>query len=499
VRQLRYTLNTSVFVALCLVLTACDGLIDTPAVPELNVTSADSAAALWQPIYVDSIDVTGLPDPSDPQEGLDEVRTLAGSNTSIRTWNVGAVQAWTEITCKMVAKYNVAPFAERAPDGRYTGRFLPDPQKPFTSPPFAARLYAMISVAQYDALIHTWRLKYTANRPEPATADASIRRAAPGVAMPSWPNADAVVARATVEILATLYPGERATLESLYKEAVDSRIAAGIARRSDVIAGDSIGKRVALRVLQRAQTDKFSAADDQPRWRRVEPTIVTTWPRWACEENPLRPPMLPFFGEVLPWHVADISKVDPGPPPSESDPIFKRDLDEMRSINDNRTREQVRIAAFWEDGAGTATPPGHWMRIAVEQTRSSGLSPVRSARVLAYLATSQHDAAVAAWHTKYRYITARPCTVDPSLRMSAGLPNFPGYTSGHSTFSSAAAEVLSHFFPTQRASYMAMADEAAESRIYSRIHMRIDCEVGKQQGQAVGVAAVQRAQGDAAE
>jgi membrane-associated phospholipid phosphatase len=127
------------------------------------------------------------------------------------------------------------------------------------------------------------------------------------------------------------------------------------------------------------------------------------------------------------------------------------------------------------------------------------MSAIRSARVLAHVATALHDGGVAAWYTKYTYITARPCTLADDISMSAGLPNFPGYTSGHSVFSAAAAEVLAHFFPASASEFRSWAEEAAESRIYSRIHVRTDCEVGVTQGVTVGSAAVERAQKDAAE
>jgi hypothetical protein len=67
-----------------------------------------------------------------------------------------------------------------------------------------------------------------------------------------------------------------------------------------------------------------------------------------------------------------------------------------------------------------------------------------------------------------------------------GLPNFPSYTSGHSTFSAAAAEVLSYLFPRGASSFNDQKDEAAVSRLYAGIHYRSDIEVGKDHGKRVG-------------
>jgi hypothetical protein len=166
-------------------------------------------------------------------------------------------------------------------------------------------------------------------------------------------------------------------------------------------------------------------------------------------------------------------------------------------LTKDRTREQVRIANYWEDGGGTHCPPGHWNLIACNDIRSARVSTIKAARILAYLNIAEHDAAVCCWYTKYKYVTPRPRQVDPSVTMSAGLPNFPGYTSGHSNYSAAAATVLGHFFPANQGNYNAMAVEAANSRVYSRIHVRTDCEVGVTQGNAVGTYAVQRAMKDA--
>jgi membrane-associated phospholipid phosphatase len=89
--------------------------------------------------------------------------------------------------------------------------------------------------------------------------------------------------------------------------------------------------------------------------------------------------------------------------------------------------------------------------------------------------------------------------LDPRIKTTAGLPNFPAYISGHSTFSAAAANILGHIIPEKAAAYEAMAKEASMSRIYGAIHYRSDCEVGLVVGKNVGNYAVQRARTDGAE
>ena len=82
----------------------------------------------------------------------------------------------------------------------------------------------------------------------------------------------------------------------------------------------------------------------------------------------------------------------------------------------------------------------------------------------------------------YFYYNPRPSHLDPELKSIIGLPNFPSYTSGHSTFSGAAAEILSYLFPDNRAEFERLKDEASVSRLYGGIHYRSDLEVGKEHG-----------------
>jgi membrane-associated phospholipid phosphatase len=211
--------------------------------------------------------------------------------------------------------------------------------------------------------------------------------------------------------------------------------------------------------------------------------------------------MLSNFGNVRAWMMTptDIVAERPGPPPSTSSAQMAQELQEVKNAADNLSREQLAIALFWNDGAGTYTPPGHWNDIATEYVRDARFSEVRTARVFALLNVAMHDAAVACWDAKFAYFNPRPSQLDPSIKTSIGLPNFPSYTSGHSTFSAAAATVLSYLFPAGTSSFDAMKDEAAISRLYGAIHYRSDIEIGKEHGARVGGYTVRFAQQDGAD
>jgi hypothetical protein len=211
--------------------------------------------------------------------------------------------------------------------------------------------------------------------------------------------------------------------------------------------------------------------------------------------------MLPNFGKVLPWIMTteQIVAERPPAPPSTSSEQMKEELAEVRRVVRNLTREQYAIALIWNDGVGTYTPPGHWNDIAAEYVRDARMSEVRAARVFAILNMTMHDAAVACWDVKFLHFNPRPSQLDPSIKTVIGLPNFPSYSSGHSTFSASAATVLSYFFPSGASDFEAMKEEAAISRLYGGIHYRSDIELGKHQGVKIGGYAVRFAQQDGAD
>ncbi|MES1214717.1 MAG: vanadium-dependent haloperoxidase, partial [Bacteroidota bacterium] len=165
----------------------------------------------------------------------------------------------------------------------------------------------------------------------------------------------------------------------------------------------------------------------------------------------------------------------------------------------NPTRERIRIIHFWADGLVTYTPPGHWNAIAAEDFIKQNFSEVRWARNLALLNMAEMDAAIACWDAKFIYFNPRPTQADPRIKTLTGLPNFPSYISGHSTFSAAAATILGHIIPSRATAYNEMMKEASLSRLYGAIHYRSDIEVGITVGTKIGNYAVQRATTDGAE
>ena len=82
-------------------------------------------------------------------------------------------------------------------------------------------------------------------------------------------------------------------------------------------------------------------------------------------------------------------------------------------------------------------------------------------------------------------MTAIRRELDPSWLPYLVTPPFPGYVSGHSATSGAAATVLAALFPKRADTLRVWAQEAAVSRLYAGIHFPTDNEAGLALGRAV--------------
>lgn len=469
--------------------------------PVLSPVRLDESAGTWKTVLNINAGTITLPVADATastayQAELAELVSLSSNRSSAQVsaanyWAAGSVVRWNEIARGLVAKYNIAPVVG-APA---------NPNKPFANPPFAARAYALLSVAQYDALVLAWKFKYQVNRPAPASTNTNIKLLTPETTLPSFPSEHAVVAEASRRVLEFLFPAEKDYLQKLADENRDSRKWAGANTQSDLTAGTSLGAQVATLAINRAKTDRMSQAGSQTTFMNYfNIARIPESERWASLELPYRPPMLPLYGKVKPWYDSTAAFAAlPPPPPSLSSTEFINALQEVRNIADNRTREQWRIADFWADGAGTFTPPGHWNLIAQELIIEAKWSEIRSARAFSLMNRAVMDAGILCWYVKYQYYVPRPSQLDPAIKTATGIPNFPSYTSGHASFSGAAATLLAYLFPGKANQLLSQADEAALSRLYGGIHYRFDNDRGKESGAKIGQLAVAFAQTDGAD
>lgn len=471
----------------------------------------DDNGGTWKPVVLASNEAITLvaPEATIPQSEIDEVKNavknITGDQKTIADyWTSNPVLRWNEIARNLSAKYNLAPPPN--PDGTYS---IPDPTKadqtpkfPFAHPPYSCRAFAYQQVATFDALIATWHYKYKYNRAAAYKQDAGITPYYGANDLPGYPSEGAVVTAVAVNLLTKLFPLEKDYIESKAKEHYESLIFTASSCKSDIEAGKTFGNDVANKVWDRAKTDGMSKAQaNRHDADSIKQLAIDAygWSFKSMEVPERKVGITANFGKVKTWAVPDVKAIRSPLPPAPGSAEFKKAEQELIDVADNLTASQRKIANFWSDGTSTYTPPGHWNRVACDEIASNKYNPLRAARTLAYLNMAIMDSGIACWETKYHYHYPRPNQIIPGFKTQLGTPNFPAYVSGHSTFSAAAANVLSHFFPSKSADFDSFAKEAAESRIYGGIHWRFDSEEGLILGRKCGEFSVALARVDGAE
>jgi hypothetical protein len=351
-----------------------------------------------------------------------------------------------------------------------------------TPPPAVARNLAILHVAVYDAVngIRQTHESYVVR--DPAPHGASLQAAASTAARTA---------------LVALYPADQATFEALDSSILNG-IPAGLAKER----GIAWGTRVAGEILAARASDgstataTFVGSEEPGQWR---PTVSFG--------GVVRPALLPLWGQVTPFALRSGAQFQPPAPPKLTSRRYADELNFVKRIgaldSTERTVEQTEIATFWGYGPGTATPAGHWNQIAQSVATKEGTSLAGNARLFALLNIALADAAIVSWDCKYVYNYWRPITAiqladtdgnpatlaDPAWAPLLATPPFPEYTSGHSTFSGAAAVVLAYFFHRDRVAFSVGSDdlpgvvrfydsfsdaalESGDSRIYGGIHFR---------------------------
>ncbi|WP_338871000.1 PA-phosphatase [Spirosoma sp. SC4-14] len=473
--------------------TACkEPLIDEGVLPFSEPATVDANGGNWRTIVLQSTADINVPAPSaitsdDYKSELAQVKNGVASLepekiTAINYWAVGAVKRWNQIARQLVAKYNV----ESANPADATNSLVSDP--------FAARLYAAMSVAQYDAMVVAWHAKYQYNRP--SLVDQGIITRLPIANVPSYPSEDAAIAEVSCQMLAHFFPNETAWLKTKATEHKQSRIWNGANVPSDIVAGENLGATVTGKVLNYLQNDGFNNASDPGNtWT----TLLAQAPydvKWTSLVIPARSPVSPLAGNVKTWFSLTASA--PAPPATAS-AQFQTDLKEVSTIANSRTRDQSRIAAKWDDGVGTYTIAGHWNLIAEDFVQQYRQNELRAARTYALMNRALQDAATVCWATKYTYFVPRPSQLDPTIKTATPIPNTPVYIPEQATLAAAATSVLLYLFPDENTILNPQLTEAVQSGLYGGTSFRFANDAGSAVGTAVGQAAVASAKSDGAQ
>ena len=147
---------------------------------------------------------------------------------------------------------------------------------------------------------------------------------------------------------------------------------------------------------------------------------------------------------------------------------------------------------FWAAGA----PSYRWMDLIINRAQSGQPITAFAHRVYTYVALAMYDATVAAWESKYAYNRARPSVQDPTLPTQAAdtaqsVVPFRVYGDCRG-----GGGVLSYLFPSEAATFQAMAEEAGKSRLYAGVEFPTDYFAGLELGRRVAAKVIERASAD---
>lgn len=197
--------------------------------------------------------------------------------------------------------------------------------------------------------------------------------------------------------------------------------------------------------------------------------------------------------DVAGWRTWLLNSADELRPAAPGNPTTA-ELDELIAFQAQRTAETAATVAQW--GEGPAVLP--WSRVALDLIQVHRLNPVRAARALALFHVALFDTVMAVQDAKTAYPRRTPSQADGQVVcLGCADPVASSFPSMHAAVAATAVAVLAHVFPAEPADGLAaLADEAAESRLWAGAAYRSDIKVGMAIGQAVGERAVAWGQAD---
>ena len=263
------------------------------------------------------------------------------------------------------------------------------------------------------------------------------------------------------------------------------------------------GKAVASAVFNWAESDGYknaSSAYTPP----VGPGLwVATPPAFAAAATP-------YWGNNRTVIIGSINQTDPGAPISYStDPnsAFYKMVKQVYDVSLTLTDDQKAMAIFWRDVPG-ATSPGHWLSIVQQVLRQTNSRLDKAAFAYALTGAAINDALIGCWKHKYKYNLVRPISYirdvmgHSTWNSFIGTPAHPEYPSAHSVLSGAAGAAMKEIFgnvglitdhtydylglPARSfSSFWAIAEEAAQSRVFGGIHCQQTVDVSLIEGKKV--------------
>jgi hypothetical protein len=402
-------------------------------------------------------------------------------------------------------------------------------------PPQVARAIGMVHTAMYDAwaaydaVAVGTRLGGTLRRPEEERLLVNKQKA---------------VSFAAYRVLVDLFPTEKPRFDAKMAElgynpndtATDATTPQGVGNRAATALLDFRHNDGSNQLNNYADTSGYVPVNtpdnvvDPSRWQPL---------RFANGQAPGY--VAPHWGNVIPFALMQANQFRPPAPPAYGSAQHRTEVQQIVDFTGHLTDEQKAMAEYWADGPRTALPPGHWQIFGQVISERDNHTLDEDVKMFFLLGNAVMDAGIATWEVKRFYDTSRPITAirdlyrgqqilgwaGPNLGNTMILgenwipyqsptfvtPPFPEYTSGHSAFSAASAEILKRFTGSDQFGYSVMiaagsltfeqnlpaetvtlswatfteaADQAGLSRRYGGIHFESGDLAGRQLGRMVG-------------
>ncbi|WP_139487884.1 phosphatase PAP2 family protein [Brevibacillus dissolubilis] len=196
-------------------------------------------------------------------------------------------------------------------------------------------------------------------------------------------------------------------------------------------------------------------------------------------------PAAPTAGSWKVVEFPDGSKYSIDEPPANDSPTTKKELEELRTLAENRSEEDIEVIRRWS--SEITGPNTNWAAVTEQMLKKYQLAPPEAARIHQIVSGAIYTASVAAFDEKYHYLRPRPTHLDPNLTLidNFTVPAHPAYPSAHATTGWAASTVLSYIFPDEKEIFIAMSKEADLSRKLAGVHYESDNAAGKKLGQQI--------------
>jgi membrane-associated phospholipid phosphatase len=378
-------------------------------------------------------------------------------------------------------------------------------------PMIAARNYAYANIAAYECLAGgdstlaslSGRIRHMPNMPVPADAQDVYYPLASLLAFIQVGNA-------------VTFP--EGSLMAHYQELLNKADSVGLSENR-IHETKRYADAVSKTILNWSKNDNYAETRSAARFEVKEATG-----RWVPTPESYTSALEPHWRSIKPFVMDSAAQFRPGRPPvfsMDRQSLYYTSLMEVKETVDSLTDEQKHIADFWDDNpfrmnvvghvmfaSKKFSPAGHWMNIVGIAAKKAGADFTTTVSAYTLTSIALFDAFISCWDEKYYSNYIRPETVinkeiSVEWRPYIETPPFPSYTSGHSTISSAAAEVMTAFFgdalsftdtsllefgikSREIKSFRQAAQEASISRLYGGIHYRFDLDSGNAAGARVG-------------